>query len=79
MLVRFFNPFYTQNGCKRVHSSFVITGLADGDIDLADRLLQPCLLQYPKGALFLFFAGRVQEIRGQIDEVDISFVILDYL
>ena len=48
---------------------FFFSGVADGDIDLADRLLQPCLLQYPKGALFLFYAGRVQEIRGHIDEV----------
>ncbi|WAR24830.1 TT39B-like protein [Mya arenaria] len=44
------------------------SGLADGDIDMADRLLQPCLQTYPKGALFLFYAGRVAEIRGQIDE-----------
>ncbi|XP_052776395.1 tetratricopeptide repeat protein 39B-like [Mya arenaria] len=45
-----------------------VLGLADGDIDMADRLLQPCLQTYPKGALFLFYAGRVAEIRGQIDE-----------
>ncbi|KAH3695481.1 hypothetical protein DPMN_082941, partial [Dreissena polymorpha] len=45
-----------------------VLGLADGDIDMADRLLQPCLQHYPKGALFLFFAGRVAEIRGQINQ-----------
>ena len=48
---------------------FSFPGLADGDIDLADRLLQPCLVQYPRGALFLFYAGRIHEIRGEIDEV----------
>ena len=53
-----------------------ISGVADGDIDLADRLLKPCLQQYPKGALFLFYAGRVQEIKGQIEEVSISNISL---
>ena len=53
-----------------------IIGVADGDIDLADRLLQPYLQQYPKGALFLFYAGRVQEIKGQIEEVTLSNISL---
>ncbi|KAL4235823.1 Tetratricopeptide repeat protein 39B [Mactra antiquata] len=45
-----------------------VLGLADGDIDMADKLLQPCLEHYPKGALFLFFAGRVEEVRGNINK-----------
>ncbi|KAK3090745.1 hypothetical protein FSP39_014266 [Pinctada imbricata] len=50
-----------------------VLGLADGDIDLADQLLQPCLKDYPKGALFLFFAGRIEEVRGNINEAVVKF------
>ncbi|KAJ8305266.1 hypothetical protein KUTeg_015811, partial [Tegillarca granosa] len=45
-----------------------VLGLADGDIDLASRILEPCLKSFPKGALFLFFAGRIEEIKGNINE-----------
>ncbi|GFO11311.1 tetratricopeptide repeat protein 39b [Plakobranchus ocellatus] len=45
-----------------------VLGLADGDIDLATEVLQPCLVDHPKGALFLFFAGRLEEVKGHIDE-----------
>ena len=59
---------------------FAFLGLADGDIDLADRLLQPCLVQYPRGALFLFYAGRIHEIKGEIDEVrQVLFPLLLFL
>ena len=47
----------------------LFTGTGDGDIDLSEKLLKNCLYQYPKGAMFLFFAGRVEEIKGNIDNV----------
>ncbi|XP_062589714.1 tetratricopeptide repeat protein 39B-like [Saccostrea cucullata] len=50
-----------------------ILGLADGDINYAAELLKPCLEQYPKGALFLFFAGRIEEVRGNIDQAIVKF------
>lgn len=50
-----------------------VLGLADGDINLAEELLTPCLELYPKGALFLFFAGRIEEIKGNIDEAVYRF------
>ncbi|XP_046361608.1 tetratricopeptide repeat protein 39B-like isoform X1 [Haliotis rufescens] len=50
-----------------------VLGLADGDIDYASELLKPCLRNFPKGALFLFFAGRVEEVRGNIDEAVYKF------
>ncbi|XP_064605112.1 tetratricopeptide repeat protein 39B-like [Liolophura sinensis] len=50
-----------------------VLGLADGDIDLASQLLKPCLQNYPKGALFLFFAGRVEEVRGNLDDAIMKF------
>ncbi|KAL5016769.1 hypothetical protein ScPMuIL_006358 [Solemya velum] len=50
-----------------------VLGLADGDINLASDLLKPCLVDYPNGALFLFFAGRIEEVRGNIDEAIVKF------
>lgn len=52
--------------------SFVL-GLGDGDVDFAAEVLQPCLQSYPKGALFLFFSGRVEVVRANIDEAIIRF------
>ncbi|XP_070195662.1 tetratricopeptide repeat protein 39B-like isoform X2 [Littorina saxatilis] len=73
----------SQNGlrgplCSIVLMSYhtVVTyvlGLADGDIDLASSLLQQSLQKFPKGALFLFFAGRIEEIKGNIDEAIMRF------
>ncbi|CAL1544810.1 unnamed protein product [Lymnaea stagnalis] len=45
-----------------------ILGLGDGDIDLATEVLSPCLKDHPKGALFLFFSGRLEEVKGHIDD-----------
>ncbi|XP_063396738.1 tetratricopeptide repeat protein 39B-like isoform X1 [Mytilus trossulus] len=50
-----------------------VLGLADGDIALAEELLKPCLNLYPKGALFLFFSGRIEEIKGNIDNALFRF------
>ncbi|TRY56052.1 hypothetical protein DNTS_017902 [Danionella cerebrum] len=40
----------------------------EGDVEEAERLLKPFRLRYPRGAIFLFFAGRAEEIKGNIDE-----------
>ncbi|BFZ16413.1 hypothetical protein BsWGS_19452 [Bradybaena similaris] len=50
-----------------------VLGLGDGDIELATRLLEPCLRDHPKGALFLFFAGRLEEVEGHIDDAVSKF------
>ncbi|XP_019634534.1 PREDICTED: tetratricopeptide repeat protein 39B-like [Branchiostoma belcheri] len=50
-----------------------ILGLGDGDLELADRILQPCLRKYPQGALFLFFAGRMAEVRGDVPAAIMKF------
>ncbi|XP_063787332.1 tetratricopeptide repeat protein 39A-like isoform X1 [Pseudophryne corroboree] len=47
--------------------SFIL-GIGDEDVTEADDLLQPYLSRYPKSAIFLFFAGRIEEIKGNIDE-----------
>ncbi|KAH9523775.1 Tetratricopeptide repeat protein 39B, partial [Bulinus truncatus] len=45
-----------------------VLGLADGDINLATEVLKPCLKDHPKGALFLFFSARLEEVKGHIDD-----------
>ncbi|XP_071500422.1 tetratricopeptide repeat protein 39B-like [Diadema antillarum] len=45
-----------------------VFGTADGDINLARRVLEPCLEKYPKGVIFLFFAARIEEISGNLNE-----------
>ncbi|MGH0147146.1 UNVERIFIED_CONTAM: hypothetical protein FKN15_010243 [Acipenser sinensis] len=42
-------------------------GTGEGDVGDAEALLQPYLKRYPKGAIFLFFAGRIEEIKGNLD------------
>lgn len=46
----------------------VILGTGEGEVAEAEELLKPFRLRYPKGAIFLFFAGRTEEIKGNIDE-----------
>ncbi|XP_041357152.1 tetratricopeptide repeat protein 39B-like isoform X2 [Gigantopelta aegis] len=50
-----------------------VLGLADGDIEYASEQLQPCLKQFPQGALFLFFAGRIEEVRGNLESAIYKF------
>ncbi|XP_044138871.1 LOW QUALITY PROTEIN: tetratricopeptide repeat protein 39A-like [Bufo gargarizans] len=53
--------------CYYTLLSFVL-GIGDEDLTEADSLLQPYLSQYPKSVIFLFFAGRIEEIKGNIDQ-----------
>ncbi|XP_077326441.1 tetratricopeptide repeat protein 39A-like [Lithobates pipiens] len=53
--------------CYYTFLSFIL-GTGEEDITEADTLLQPYLRQYPKSAIFLFFAGRIEEIKGNVDE-----------
>ncbi|XP_063057746.1 tetratricopeptide repeat protein 39A isoform X2 [Engraulis encrasicolus] len=52
--------------CYHTFMSFIL-GTGEGDVDDAEKLLQPYLKQYPKGSIFLFFAGRIEEIKGNLD------------
>ncbi|KAG7230779.1 hypothetical protein INR49_019593 [Caranx melampygus] len=47
--------------------SWLMTGTGEGDVEDAEKLLQPYLKKYPKGSIFLFFAGRIEEIKGNLD------------
>ncbi|XP_075062847.1 tetratricopeptide repeat protein 39A-like [Mixophyes fleayi] len=53
--------------CYYTFLSFIL-GIGDEDVTEADDLLQPYLTRYPKSAIFLFFAGRIEEIKGNIDK-----------
>uniref|UniRef100_A0A8C9RXF3 Tetratricopeptide repeat domain 39A n=1 Tax=Scleropages formosus TaxID=113540 RepID=A0A8C9RXF3_SCLFO len=52
--------------CYHTFMSFIL-GTGEGDVADAERLLQPYLKQYPKGAIFLFFSGRIEVIKGNLD------------
>ncbi|XP_013930469.1 PREDICTED: tetratricopeptide repeat protein 39A, partial [Thamnophis sirtalis] len=53
--------------CYHTFLTFVL-GIGKGNVEEAEKLLKPYLIRYPKGAIFLFFAGRIETIRGNIDE-----------
>ncbi|XP_073419763.1 tetratricopeptide repeat protein 39A isoform X3 [Dendrobates tinctorius] len=52
--------------CYHTFLSFVL-GTGKGNVEEAEKLLEPYLKRYPKGVIFLFFAGRIEEIKGNID------------
>ncbi|XP_036410489.1 tetratricopeptide repeat protein 39A-like [Megalops cyprinoides] len=52
--------------CYHTFMSFIL-GTGEGDIEDAEKLLQPYLKRYPRGAIFLFFAGRIEVIKGNLD------------
>ncbi|KAM7386265.1 hypothetical protein PAMA_009074 [Pampus argenteus] len=53
--------------CYYTFLTFIL-GTGEGEVGEAERLLKPFQLRYPRGAIFLFFAGRIEEIKGNIDE-----------
>ncbi|XP_029914279.1 tetratricopeptide repeat protein 39A isoform X2 [Myripristis murdjan] len=53
--------------CYYTFLTFIL-GTGEGDVADAEQLLKPFRLRYPRGAIFLFFAGRTEEIKGNIDE-----------
>ncbi|KAK2829317.1 hypothetical protein Q7C36_017307 [Tachysurus vachellii] len=58
--------------CFYTFLSFIL-GTGEGEVADAEKLLKPFQLRYPNGAIFLFFAGRVEEIKGNIDEAILLF------
>ncbi|KAM9115181.1 tetratricopeptide repeat protein 39A-like [Pangshura tecta] len=53
--------------CYYTFLTFIL-GIGEDDFTEAESLLRPYLLRYPKSAIFLFFAGRIEEIKGNISE-----------
>ncbi|XP_062874534.1 tetratricopeptide repeat protein 39A [Trichomycterus rosablanca] len=53
--------------CYYTFLSFIL-GTGEAEVADAERLLKPFRIRYPRGAIFLFFAGRVEEIKGNINE-----------
>lgn len=58
--------------CFYTFLSFIL-GIGEGDVEDAEKLLKPFRQQYPNGAIFLFFAGRAEEMKGNIDEAVVLF------
>ncbi|XP_064228400.1 tetratricopeptide repeat protein 39A isoform X1 [Aotus nancymaae] len=52
--------------CYHTFLTFVL-GTGNVNIEEAEKLLKPYLNRYPKGAIFLFFSGRIEVIKGNID------------
>ncbi|XP_043434679.1 tetratricopeptide repeat protein 39A isoform X9 [Prionailurus bengalensis] len=52
--------------CYHTFLTFVL-GTGNVNIEEAEKLLSPYLKRYPKGAIFLFFAGRIEAIKGNVD------------
>uniref|UniRef100_A0A4W2FSJ1 Tetratricopeptide repeat domain 39A n=1 Tax=Bos indicus x Bos taurus TaxID=30522 RepID=A0A4W2FSJ1_BOBOX len=52
--------------CYHTFLTFVL-GTGNVNIEEAEKLLRPYLKRYPKGAIFLFFAGRIEVIKGNVD------------
>ncbi|KAG7237445.1 hypothetical protein INR49_032291 [Caranx melampygus] len=64
--------------CYYTFLTFIL-GTGEGDVAEAERLLKPFRLRYPRGAIFLFFAGRTEEIKGNIDEAMYVYMKAAYL
>ncbi|OWK04713.1 hypothetical protein Celaphus_00002555 [Cervus elaphus hippelaphus] len=55
--------------CYHTFLTFVL-GTGNVNIEEAEKLLRPYLKRYPKGAIFLFFAGRIEVIKGNVDAAE---------
>ncbi|XP_072847667.2 tetratricopeptide repeat protein 39A isoform X1 [Pogona vitticeps] len=53
--------------CYYTFLTFIL-GIGEDDFTEAEALLSPYLSRYPQSAIFLFFAGRIEEIKGNINE-----------
>ncbi|KAL7988347.1 hypothetical protein Chor_007266, partial [Crotalus horridus] len=53
--------------CYYTFLTFIL-GIGEDDFTEAEALLKPYLSRYPQSAIFLFFAGRIEEIKGNINE-----------
>ncbi|XP_061892832.1 tetratricopeptide repeat protein 39A [Entelurus aequoreus] len=52
--------------CYYTFLTFIL-GTGEGHVVEAERLLKTFRVRYPQGAIFLFFAGRTEEMKGNID------------
>ncbi|XP_007432167.1 tetratricopeptide repeat protein 39A-like isoform X1 [Python bivittatus] len=53
--------------CYYTFLTFIL-GIGEDDFTEAEALLKPYLSRYPQSAIFLFFAGRIEEIKGNVNE-----------
>lgn len=48
-------------------------GNGEGDVTYAEQILQPQLKAFPKGAIFLYYSGRIKQVQGKLDEAITSY------
>nr|XP_045606652.1 tetratricopeptide repeat protein 39B-like isoform X2 [Procambarus clarkii] len=69
--------FYLEGSLRRVLCALIllgyhliatyVLGTAEGDLEMAQVILDDHLKLYPNGAWFLFFAGRLEYVKGNFD------------
>lgn len=50
-----------------------ILGIQDPDATYTNNILQSCLDKFPEGAIFLYYAGRLEQVQGKIDEAIVKY------
>ncbi|XP_046845463.1 tetratricopeptide repeat protein 39B-like [Xenia sp. Carnegie-2017] len=50
-----------------------VLGNGDGNSDYAHKILKPCIKLFPKGAIFLYYDGRVKHVECYLDEAIIKY------
>ncbi|XP_028404698.1 tetratricopeptide repeat protein 39B-like [Dendronephthya gigantea] len=48
-------------------------GNGDGNSAYAEKILEPCIKLFPKGAIFLYYGGRVKHVDGHLDEAVVKY------
>ncbi|KAM9329017.1 tetratricopeptide repeat protein 39B-like [Gastrophryne carolinensis] len=51
----------------------LISGTGECDLEAADALLKPYLEKFPNGALILFFAARIDLLKGNIEQAQMTY------
>ncbi|KAM9329016.1 tetratricopeptide repeat protein 39B [Gastrophryne carolinensis] len=51
----------------------LILGTGEGNLEEADALLEPYLIKFPNGSLILFFAARIDILKGNFEQAQVTF------
>lgn len=50
-----------------------IFGNGEGNSEYAEKILEPCVKIFPKGAIFLYYGGRVKHVDGHLSEAIVKY------
>lgn len=48
-------------------------GNGEGDVIYAEEVLQPQLKAFPKGAIFLYYSARIEQVQGKLDDAIVTY------